>query len=426
VGPPRLQHVRGALAACAVAVSLSIAAAAAGSGAVIPSGNLLQNPGAEAAPGSNGSGGPVAIPNWTTRTITGDSPTTQGFTVVAYGSPAFPDAAVSAQIGGGANFFGGGNATALSTAAQTVDVSGAAAEIDAGQASAVLSADIGGFDGQTDSGIVSAAFLGAGGNTISTFQIGPVTQADRNSVTTLLPRSATVGVPAGTRSITVTMTAKRDSGSWDDAYFDNIDLELRAGAVAPPPSPSTTPPAPPPPAGALSPPLPPPVGGQSVDVGPFQGTVLVNGQPLVAGQQIGVNSTIDTTQGIVTLTSAGPSGGLQTANFAGGVFKVTQPGASAATQLALTGGNFSVCSARRTAAKPKKKTIVRSLWGNGKGRFVTTGRFASATVRGTVWLTQDRCDGTRIFVKTGSVAVFNRKLRKTVIVTTGHSYFANR
>ena len=95
------------------------------------------------------------------------------------------------------------------------------------------------------------------------------------------------------------MTAKRDSGSWDDAYFDNIDLELRAGAVAPPPS--TTPPAPPPPTGPLSPPLPPPVGGQSVDVGPFQGTVLVNGQPLVAGQQIGVNSTIDTTQGIVTL-----------------------------------------------------------------------------------------------------------------------------
>ena len=157
-GHPRLQYVRGALAACAVAASLSIAAAAAGSGTVIPTGNLLQNPGAEAAPGSNGSGGPVPIPSWTTQTITGDSPTTQGFTVVAYGSPAFPDSAVSAQIGGGANFFGGGNATALSTAAQTVDVSGAAAEIDAGQASALLSADIGGYDGQTDSGIVAATF----------------------------------------------------------------------------------------------------------------------------------------------------------------------------------------------------------------------------------------------------------------------------
>ena len=89
-GHPRLQYARGALAACAVAASLSIAAAAAGSGTVIPTGNLLQNPGAEAAPGSNGSGGPVPIPGWTTQTITGDSPTTQGFTVVAYGSPAFP------------------------------------------------------------------------------------------------------------------------------------------------------------------------------------------------------------------------------------------------------------------------------------------------------------------------------------------------
>ena len=301
-----MQYARGEglLAACAVAASLSIAAAAAGSGTVIPTGNLLQNPGAEAAPGSNGSGGPVPIPGWTTQTITGDSPTTQGFTVVAYGSPAFPDSAVSAQIGGGANFFGGGNATALSEATQTVDVSGAAAEIDAGQASALLSADIGGYDGQTDSGIVAATFLGAGGNPISAFAIGPVTEADRNGATTLLPRSATARVPAGTRSITVTMTAKRDSGSWDDAYFDNVDLELRAGsgsatAVDDTPCSSAADRAAEPAAAAAGRRT---VGGRRAISGHGSG----ERSAAVAGQQIGVNSTIDTTQGIVTLTSAGP------------------------------------------------------------------------------------------------------------------------
>lgn len=414
------------LLAAAAAASLPVIPAASGATAAIPSGNLLQNPGAEAGQGSDGSAGPVPIPNWTTQTIQGDSPTLQGFTVVRYGSPAFPDQTVAATIAGGTNFFGGGNATGLSIATQTVDVSGAATEIDAGQVTALLSADIGGFDGQNDDGVVTATFIGASGNPISATGIGPVTETDRNGVTTLLPRSTTVGVPAGTRSIAVTMAATRSSGSWNDAYFDNIDLQLSSGQAPPPPPAGPPPGPPPPPSGPLSPPLPPPVGGQSVDVATAQGTVLVNGQPLVAGQQIAVNSTVDATKGIVTMTSAAPAGGLQTANFVGGIFKVVQVGQTGATQLVLAGGNFSICKARRIAAKPapKKKTVVRTLWGNGQGQFVTGGRVASATVRGTVWLTQDRCDGTRVFVKSGIVAVFDRRLRKTVILTAGKSYLA--
>jgi hypothetical protein len=141
-----------------------------------------------------------------------------------------------------------------------------------------------------------------------------------------------------------------------------------------------------------------------------------------------VNSTVDTTRGVVTLTSVAPGGGLQTANFAGGVFRVSKTTA-AATQLTLAGGNFGVCNARRTAAKPRPKrrtTVVRRLWGNGKGRFATAGRYAAATVRGTVWRTDDRCDGTLVFVKRGRVAVFDRRRHRTVIVTAGHSYLARR
>lgn len=416
----RWSHVRGAILAAAAAVALVAGSSASGRPAVIPSGNLLQNPGAEAGQGSNGTGGPVQIPSWTTQTIAGDDPSVDGFTVVAYGSPAFPDKTLAAKIGGGANFFTGGNATGLSSASQTVDVSGAATEIDAGQVAATLSADIGGYDGQEDSGVVAATFATASGATVATAQIGPVTESDRNGVTTLLPRTTTMAVPAGTRSIRVTMTATRSSGSWNDAYFDNVGLRLASSlplVTGPPPAPT----------GPLSPPLQPPVGGQNVDVQTVSGSVLVNGTPLTAGQQIPVNATVDATRGVVTMTSASPTGSLQTANFSGGVFKVIQSGPKASTQLTLSGGNFAVCKtkARRTiAAKPKKKTVVRSLWGNGTGTFVTNGRYAAATVRGTIWLTQDRCDGTRIAVQRGIVAVFDRRLHKTILVSAGHTYLA--
>lgn len=404
-----------------VTVALAIGASASGRSTAIPSGNLLQNPGAESGAGSDGSGAPVPIPNWTTQTVSGDDPSIDGFTVVAYGSTAFPDKTVAAKIAGGANFFTGGQSTGLSIAFQTVDVSSAATEIDAGQVAATLSADIGGYSTQEDSGIVNATYLDGAGTTISATQIGPVTATDRKGETTLLARSATATVPAGTRSVMVTMIATRQSGSFDDAYFDNVSLRLNSNAA-----PVTGPP--PAPTGPLSPPLPPPVGGQSVDVQTVSGTVLVNGQPLTTGQQIPVNAIVDATAGVVTMTSASPTGTLQTANFSSGVFKVTQAGTKGSTQLALSGGSFDVCkskAARAAAAKPQpKKTVVRSLWGNGTGIFVTRGRYASATVRGTIWLTQDRCDGTRISVQRGVVAVFDQRLHKTVLVKAGQSYLA--
>ena len=134
-------------------------------------------------------------------------------------------------------------------------------------------------------------------------------------------------------------------------------------------------PIPPPPA----PQLPPPVKGVSVNVLPFLGTVLVNGKPLVAGQQIPFGATIDTTHGTILIQDIGPTGELEAAYFAGAIFKLTKT-AAGLTELVLQGGDFSVCTAkakRHTAAAgqpPKKKTVVRSLWGNGKGQFVTKGK----------------------------------------------------
>jgi ferric-dicitrate binding protein FerR (iron transport regulator) len=67
---------------------------------------------------------------------------------------------------------------------------------------------------------------------------------------------------------------------------------------------------------------------------------------------------------------------------------------------------------------------VRRLWGNGKGRFTTKGRYSSATVRGTRWLVQDRCDGTLTRVLRGVVKVKDFRSRKTINVRAGRTYLA--
>jgi len=180
--------------------------------------------------------------------------------------------------------------------------------------------------------------------------------------------------------------------------------------------------------GAPAPPPPPPVKGVSVDVLPFIGTVLVNGLPLVAGQQIPFGAIVDTTNGTVLLEDISPSGSLDAAYFAGAVFKLVKTPAGL-TELLLTGGNFNVCNVKSkrhsasAAAKPPKKktTVVRSLWGNGHGQFVTQGKYAAATVRGTIWNTQDRCDGTFVQVQRGVVSVLDLVRHKTKSVTAGNS-----
>jgi hypothetical protein len=78
------------------------------------------------------------------------------------------------------------------------------------------------------------------------------------------------------------------------------------------------------------------------------------------------------------------------------------------------------------AAKVKvNSTVVRSLWGNGTGQFTTKGRYAAATVRGTVWHTSDRCDGTSVEARTGVIAVLDLVTGKTIILTAPASYIAH-
>jgi phosphodiesterase/alkaline phosphatase D-like protein len=155
---------------------------------------------------------------------------------------------------------------------------------------------------------------------------------------------------------------------------------------------------------------------------------------LTQGAGIPVGSVVDATAGQVTITSAADAHGrTQSANFGGSQFKVMQKrSARPITDIVLTGG-YMGCRARTLSkgfdadilgAERRKWSRRRRLWGNGHGRFRTRGRRAAATVRGTHWLTEDRCDGTLVKVKRGLVDVRDLVRRKTVKVPAGRQYFA--
>jgi hypothetical protein len=193
--------------------------------------------------------------------------------------------------------------------------------------------------------------------------------------------------------------------------------------------------------------LAPPVGGKTVIVNPGKGRVRIR-RPASAGfelldepARVPVGSVVDASAGRVQLVSAaGRDGGVQAGQFWGSKFEVRQRGGDRGmTTLILRGGDFSVC--RRTARRARRtggwgagvlagasyirRDPVRRLWGRDRGgRFRTFGRHSQATVRGTRWLTADRCDGTLTRVAAGAVSVRDRVRHRRVLVRAGHSYLA--
>jgi uncharacterized protein YkwD len=184
---------------------------------------------------------------------------------------------------------------------------------------------------------------------------------------------------------------------------------------------------------------------ESVLVTSVRGTVLVRlaGQtefrPLSTTTLIMAGSEVETINGRVRLTSAADETGLvQTADFYQGRFvvgytddfpEISPP--QVVTNLTLS-GSLSGCAKKRKAsrrlavldarrpAKPKQ----RRLWGSGNGKFRTNGKYASATVRGTTWLTQDECTSTLIRVRGGRVDAFDFRLRRHVLLRPGQTYVA--
>jgi len=96
-----------------------------------------------------------------------------------------------------------------------------------------------------------------------------------------------------------------------------------------------------------------------------------------------------------------------------------------ALALGLTAPLACPRSARHLAATVTAKPRTRQLWGrDNNGRFVTRGRSAVATVRGTAWFTRDTCAGTLVRVTRGAVDVHDLVRKRTVVVHAGRSYLA--
>jgi hypothetical protein len=212
------------------------------------------------------------------------------------------------------------------------------------------------------------------------------------------------------------------------------------------------------------PPPPPPVLGKSVNVTPVSGIVyielppgatlasvspfspwalaaqasaaLTKGRafiPLTEARQIPVGSVLETTHGVVgitTATTASRKGKLQTGDFGAGIFKLLQGRRQrgltdldiidnhSASQVCATVGKARIASRHLSS-----KTLGR-LDASGHGNFTARGQYSAATVRGTVWSVQNQCDGTLTHVKRGVVSVRDFRRRKTLTLFTGESYLA--
>ncbi len=174
--------------------------------------------------------------------------------------------------------------------------------------------------------------------------------------------------------------------------------------------------------------------GSSVVLAPSHGVVNFRrpgsdtAVPLTAGSVVPFGSVIDATRGSVALTSALPSGKTQTGRFGGGAFKVSQ-GRKGYVDLYLRGNPCRRSAKRRAAAASLTASASRRhgrrLFGRDHGgKFRTHGRHSQATVRGTRWMMEDRCDGTLTRVAQGAVMVRDFTKKKRVLVTAGHSYLA--
>lgn len=210
-------------------------------------------------------------------------------------------------------------------------------------------------------------------------------------------------------------------------------------------------------------PPPAPVLGQSFNAGPVKGLVLVElpasakptdahasaflkGKayfPLTEARRLPIGTKIDARRGTLKLTTASyQRGKLQSATFSGGLFKFASQ-----TRQGLSKGlanvsliendfpgspSFTACKLGKSAAAGPTATearlssrILQTLHASDShGRFRTTGRHSAATVRGTIWDTTERCDGTLTTVHRGTVLVDDFGLRKTITLHAGQHYLA--
>ena len=191
--------------------------------------------------------------------------------------------------------------------------------------------------------------------------------------------------------------------------------------------------------------------GKTFNIKPISGLVLIliHGHlvPLTQLTQIGPGVTIDSLHGtfqLVISVSGAPSAGAtaartktQDGKFGGAVVRLHQNKTGSNKGLttvmmvesAYKGApSQSICSAPGSAsdahaAKVSSK-VIQLLHASAHGKFATSGRYSAATVRGTIWNTIARCDGTLVHAIKDEVVVTDFIRHKTIVLHAGQSYLA--
>jgi uncharacterized protein (TIGR03437 family) len=184
--------------------------------------NLVQNPGAEDGPAAQNFTDPQvsSIPGWTT---------TGGFSVAAYGGGDFLNARDYVPVDRGLKFFYGGPGNQRATAVETIDLSGAATDIDAGRVKFYLSGYLGFIGGSYDTIFqinLKAEFQDASGKALLTSTATGPTSADISIAAGLLLRTAQGFLPANVRKAKVTIDLYTGSSGRNGYAADNISLVL--------------------------------------------------------------------------------------------------------------------------------------------------------------------------------------------------------
>ena len=164
---------------------------------------------------------------------------------------------------------------------------------------------------------------------------------------------------------------------------------------------------------------------------------------LAAGATLPLGTVVNARHGVVLIVgaSASSSGEVASGQFSSGVFEVTQHPPSTSIVLVLV-SSYATCPApvhgvlaraasnKKKQKKKKKKhysaKVLNQVFGKAHGQFKTRGHYATAADEGTGWRTSDRCDGTLIAVTAGKVTLTDFVHHRTVLLTAGHHYLAQR
>jgi CxxC motif-containing protein len=279
--------------AIGVALVGALSVGAAPAAAVIPTGNLLTNSGAEDGPFSADGSSSVAIPGWIT--VEGHP------TVVRYGTAGgFPTstnpAAGNQFFAGGANAADSGSGQGTAAISQSVDITGARSDVSAGNVQMTLTGCLGGYADQGDFGRLELTATTPGTDVTYAKTVDGPGAVARGNKTELLPVALpTVQVPPNTSALHVTVLLIRTSGAgpYDDGYGDNFQLVLSPVG--------TTAPAPPTCSAATSLGGAPGTGSGAQGANPNKSTSASGTNPAAGISRVGTRVTIKGTNALVTL-----------------------------------------------------------------------------------------------------------------------------